>query len=376
MINGATCILKKIQFIQRNNDIPSILWVLFDDKTIWRQWRVRYWNLYTEDINQNWMPNFAVDQHFKTRNAHVIQTQFPLKPAAGSTIHSGQGCTFDHICVGMDNPDSEGLTKNDHLARLFLQHAHYVAASRVTSLEGVQILSWNADLISVNKDVRKHMEYLHNERQVELCYMPVYVMKGLKCSFLNTRSLHRHIRSVQMNHNLCGADVVFLAETRLTASDPSDSYQIQGFQIVCRNDQDWNENSRPSHGIICYVRDTIWVLEIQKRSCEVFEAIFVCLQHTSLPIPVQLIGIYVAPECKYTQLIHEHFNMKSVAGVYHGYNRKLEWHMKDKFGFNQVIQQDTSNYSTVLDLCFTKANVQTSVTWNFWSDHRIVSAAL
>ena len=60
LINAAPCILKKIKFVQRNNDIPSILWVLFDDKTIGRQWRVRYWNLYTEDINQNWTPIFAV----------------------------------------------------------------------------------------------------------------------------------------------------------------------------------------------------------------------------------------------------------------------------------------------------------------------------
>ena len=160
---------------------------------------------------------------------------------------------------------------------------------------------------------------------------------------------------------------------------------VQGFQIACRNDQDWNENGRPPHGIMCYVRDAIRVLEIQKRTCEEFEAIFICLQHTSLPIPVQLI-IYVAPKCKYTQLIHEldelmrnsddtcdtifvgDFNMKSVTGMHHGYNRKLEYHMKNRFNFNQVIQEDTSNYSSVLDLCFTNANVQTSVVWNFWSD--------
>ena len=185
-----------------------------------------------------------------------------MKPAAGNTIHSGQGCTFDHICVDMDISDSEGFSENEHLGRLFLQHAHYVAASRVTLLEGLQILSWNGDLISVNKDMKRHMEYLHNERQVDLCYTPVYVMKELKCSFLNTRSLHRHIKSVKTNRNLCGADVVFLAETRLTVSDSIDSYQIQGFQIACRNDQDWNEDHRPSHGIICYVRDTIHVLEI------------------------------------------------------------------------------------------------------------------
>ena len=103
----------------------------------------------------------------------------------------------------------------------------------------------------------------------------------------------------------------------------------------------------------------------------------------------------MAPKCKYTpQSIHEldelmrniddtcdsilfgDFNRKSVTGMHHGYNRKLEQHMKDKFGFNQVIEQDTLNYSSILDLCFTKANVQTSVVWNYWSDHRIVSAAL
>ena len=93
-----------------------------------------------------------------------------MKPEAGSTIHSGQGCTFDHICVDMDISNSKGFSENEHLARLFLQHVHYVAASRVKSLEGLQILSWNADLISVNKDVRRYMEYLHNERQVDLCY--------------------------------------------------------------------------------------------------------------------------------------------------------------------------------------------------------------
>ena len=49
------------------------------------------------------------------------------------------------------------------------------------------------------------------------------------------------------------------------------------------------------------------------------------------------------------------FNMKSVSGMHHGYNRKLEQYMKEKFGFNQVIQQDASNYPSVLDLCFTKA---------------------
>ena len=135
------------------------------------------------------------------------------------------------------------------------------------------------------------MEYLYKERKVQLCFTRVYMLDGLKCSFLNTRSLHKHFRNVETDHNICASDIVFLAETRVISSDDSDSYQIQNFQIVCQNNQEWNKESRPPHGIICYVKDTIKLLEVQKKSSELFEAIFVSVQHTSLPIPVQLLGI-------------------------------------------------------------------------------------
>ena len=61
----------------------------------------------------------------------------------------------------------------------------------------------------------------------------------------------------------------------------------------------------PPHGIICYVKDSIRVLDVQKTSCETFVAILLCIQHTSLPIPVQLVGIYVSPHCKYSQVQHK-----------------------------------------------------------------------
>ena len=131
----------------------------------------------------------------------------------------------------------------------------------------------------------------------------------------------------------------------------------------------------------------------KRTSCETFEAILLCIQHTSLPIPVQLVGIYVSPHCKYSQVQHKFddfmrdtdtctmivvgdFNMKSITTLDEGYNRKLEQHLKKRFNLKQVILEETSNYASVLDLCFTNADVQTSVMWNFWSDHRILSVAL
>ena len=91
---------------------------------------------------------------------------------------------MNKICIDMDLSDSPGLSKNQNLAKRFLQHAHFVAASRVTTLEGLQIISWKSELISVNQDVKEHMDYLPTHRKVQLCYTPVYNMfTGMKCCF-------------------------------------------------------------------------------------------------------------------------------------------------------------------------------------------------
>ena len=67
--------------------------------------------------------------------------------------------------------------------------------------------------------------------------------------------------------------------------------------------------------------------------------------------------------------------MKSITGLEHGYNAKLEKYMRDNFNFKQIVK-DPSIYQSVLDVCFTNENVQYSIIWNFWSDHKIVAAAL
>ena len=70
------------------------------------------------------------------------------------------------------------------------------------------------------------------------------------------------------------------------------------------------------------------------------------------------------------------FNMKSIIGLKYCYNAKLEKYMRDNFSLKQIMKEDTSIYQSVLDLCFINENVQYSIIWNFWSDHKIVAAAL
>ena len=53
----------------------------------------------------------------------------------------------------------------------------------------------------------------------------------------------------------------------------------------------------------------------------------------------------------YPIIIMGDFNMKSITGLEHGYNAKLEKYMRDNFHFKQIVKEDTSFYQSVLDLC-------------------------
>ena len=86
---------------------------------------------------------------------------------------------------------------------------------------------------------------------------------------------------------------IFLAKTRLIHSDDDDTYKIPGFEVSHRNDQLWNQTTRPPHGlIISYVRVTFWILGHETQTYQNYESIFLCVQYSYLPIPVQLISTF------------------------------------------------------------------------------------
>ena len=94
------------------------------------------------------------------------------------------------------------------------------------------------------------------------------MVTGMKFCFLNTRSLYKCIENVKANHNICASDVFILAEMRLIHSDDDDTHKIPGFEVSCRNDQLWNQTTRPPHGLISYGRDTFWILDHETQTCQ------------------------------------------------------------------------------------------------------------
>ena len=68
--------------------------------------------------------------------------------------------------------------------------------------------------------------------------------------------------------------------------------------------------------------------------------------------------------------------MKSVLPNVNDYNEKLIEHMLKKYNMEQYVHTSTTENGSILDLCFSNCSNVCVVTWNHWSDHKIVSVVL
>ena len=150
------------------------------------------------------------------------------------------------------------------------------------------------------------------------------------------------------------------------------------------------------HGLAAYVKDLLCLCEIHKQQNECFESLYLCLHKIADPQPVQFICMYASPKITFELLknnideslknmdvittrciIIGDFNMKSVLPNANDYNEKLTEHMLEKYSMMQYVNKSTMENGSILDLCFSNcSNIEHVVTWNYWSDHKIVSIIL
>ena len=144
---------------------------------------------------------------FRHRNITAFCSQFPLVLSWASTIHSVQGLTVDKIVVD--------------LSKIFAAGQAYVALSRVTSLEGLQIINYNN--AAIKKDKRVDTEMLRLQQRpitfVSLMIPTLPEQDFIKISHLNVRGYLDHIDDLKADHVISSADVICLTETHLRKSD-------------------------------------------------------------------------------------------------------------------------------------------------------------
>ena len=133
LTNGATCVVKQIDFRMEGTNRPSIIWFLFDDPRVGRTTREKYRKLYNSSINTDWRLVFDVQLTFLLNYKTYQRIQFPLTPASGRTVWKAEGANEDRVVV--DLSQEKTIRK--------IPHIHYVALSRVKRLKDLYILIMN-----------------------------------------------------------------------------------------------------------------------------------------------------------------------------------------------------------------------------------------
>ena len=166
--------------------------------------------------------------------------QFPLKLAFACTIHKVQGATLDKIVVSFKNRFSSGQA--------------YVALSRARTLEGLQLIDFDADKIRANRNVQKEMQRILLDLHLPSPYLQLMsplTSSTVQLALLNANSARLHFSDISSDPVLLYSNVVGVTETHFREQKKND-YQLQNFRLFMTE-----QNTRINHhGIALYVSDS------------------------------------------------------------------------------------------------------------------------
>ena len=381
LTNGATGVVKQIDFRMEGTNRPSIIWVLFDDPRVGRTTREKYRKLYNSSINTDWTPVFDVQRTFILNYKTYQRIQFPLTPASGKSVWKAEGATVDRVVVD--------LSQEKRIVKI--PHIHYVALSRVKRLKDLYILNLNEASMALDDDVNVEMHRLRTEAALELCYVPLYKTEAgkIKIAFNNARSLHKHFRDVEFEPNVLAADAIGFAETRLCRRDENVHYALKRFRLIRLDDAEKESGNRPHHGLALYVKEYFQIQKVVKMQCKSFEFIFAGIYSIQRGY-VQIVVLYKYPKSSQTDFrkdIHHHLrpvidlNVRLV--ILGDFNIQIDCvntefvkFMETLFRCRQQIKQSTTDSGSILDLIFSNCEAFCDVVEAYWTDHKLVYCAI
>ena len=156
LTNGPTCVVKHIEY-RTSQCRPAIIWVLFKNTKIGISRRNQYRHLFSSRVDGTWTPIFEVKRTFIFNKKTYERVQFPLQASAGKTIHKAQGATLSNAVIN--------LTQTKHRK---IPHIHYVALSRVKSLDGLFVLDFNEKSLDKDDSVDEEMDRLRQKKKSAL----------------------------------------------------------------------------------------------------------------------------------------------------------------------------------------------------------------
>lgn len=128
-------------------------------KTTWNKYEARVtWPTTDPDWDEIDLSDTVEESKWVTYEIVWSYTQYPFTLWWGITAHKSQWKTFDNIIVDIWQISYK---KDGEWVKKAVEHIVYVALSRATNYEGIQVIQWlRPNAIAVNKDVKEVTEKL------------------------------------------------------------------------------------------------------------------------------------------------------------------------------------------------------------------------
>lgn len=331
--------------------------------------------LYTRSIHKDWTPLEPIVKQYAAGHkgqAQIQRFQFPLRPAHAKTIHRAQGDTLQTAVI-------------DLASNIKIDHIHYVAVSRLTKLSGLFIRNLQEDKISVSQYVVQELKRL---RSTAICLEQAFldpVPGKFTATFLNARSMHRHLEDIKADPNVNGADVACFCESRISSTDSTNSTVIPGFtqyqQPYCQS----NTTQRSPYGLAIYSKQSFTGKPINESMDKIELVVF----KTSALDNVIFVAVYKSPGSSVKNLctkltdIHHRYLCNKTAVIFGDFNvnwsnansekTALENTMSKQLNYKQIISASTTDYNSTIDLIFTNLPQYDSGTCEtYYSDHKLI----
>ena len=260
-------------------------------------------------------------------------------------------------------------------------HIHYVALSRVDTIDHLHIAAFDPKKIKVSKPVLEEMERLrmHSLKRD----IPISDSKTL-VAYINAQSLHRHLSDVECDYRLSRAQILICSETRLVSRDTD---ALSQFKSVFRNDEIISSSTnRPFHGMAVYCKEefsaTPAIANVGPVECIITPVQFAGRGY------VKIASIYALPNASPHQLerslveIIDGHDLSSTSTIFIGdfnvdiYNKDESNYLLSFFarrGYRQLISAPTTDGRTCLDHIYTGLESKSHGTWEtYYSYHKAI----
>ncbi|WAR09065.1 LOW QUALITY PROTEIN: hypothetical protein MAR_019023, partial [Mya arenaria] len=327
LVNGAGGLCSN--FTKTISGRLKFVWIHFDDPRTGLLLRRNSGHLYRKESHKDWTSIAPVKRKFpvgKYKNACIQRDQFPLNLTCAKTIHKCQGDTLQDVVVQLP------IEKRPHV--------HYVALSRVTTMNRLHILlPFDPSKITVSGDVQNGTT-TNKQSNSTVLHTFVYFANIVIC-FHNAQSVKLHLEDIVSEQNFSRADVLILTESKLCAKD---NIQIPG-RTLNRNDF---AVQRTPYGSIVITKPQHQV-HVEGMNAAVIEMTFITVLQPH-PITHSILGLYRPPNQRWKPFQHAvEQKLKSFCGSQNGSSRPTAANIR-RLGIASFSGPATFSISRIVDV--------------------------